>query len=254
MRFDINGLEFSYRSMKVLDDVALEIRDGDVVSILGPNGVGKTTLLKCLNNILSPQAGLVEIDGRDIGGMKRKEIAKEIGYVPQRGEPSRMTVFESVLLGRRPHIDIDATENDLKLTSRVINLVGLRDLSMKYVDEISGGEYQLVQIARSFVQQPKVILLDEPTSNLDPSNQHMIMHTIQRIVKNNDMAAIMVVHDLNLAIRHSDLFVLMKGGKVFAAGGLEVMTPDNIRAVYDIDAYVETIHNIPIVVPKQVVD
>lgn len=251
MRFSAHGVEFSYNSRKTLDGIKMEISDGDVVSILGPNGVGKTTLLKCLNNILRPEAGFVEIDGGKISSMKRTEVARNIGYVSQRGEPSRMTVFESILLGRKPHIEIDATEWDLNLTGRVIDLMGLQDMSMRYVDEISGGEYQLIQIARVFVQQPKIILLDEPTSNLDLFNQHRIMHIIQKIVKSNNMAAVMVVHDLNLAVRHSNKFILMKGGKVFAAGGREVITPENIMAVYDIDSYVEEIHGIPIVVPKQ---
>lgn len=99
------------------------------------------------------------------------------------------------------------------------------------------------------MQQPKVILLDEPTSSLDLSNQHMIMHLIRNIVKKNHIAAIMIIHDLNLAIRHSDKFVLMKDGMVYAAGGHEVITPENILAVYNIEAYVETLRGIPVVIP-----
>jgi iron complex transport system ATP-binding protein len=131
----------------------------------------------------------------------------------------------------------------------VLHLLGLDGLSLKYVDEISGGEYQLVQIARVLVQQPKVILLDEPTSSLDLSNQHLIMHLIRNIVKKNHMAAIIIIHDLNLAIRHSDKFILMKDGMVYAAGGHEVITPENIKAVYNIDAYVESVRGIPMVIP-----
>jgi len=128
-------------------------------------------------------------------------------------------------------------------------LLGLDDLALKYVDEISGGEYQLVQIARVLVQQPKVILLDEPTSSLDLSNQHMIMHLIRNIVKKNHMAAIMIIHDLNLAIRHSDKFILMKEGKVYAAGTHEIITPESIKAVYNIEAFVERVRGIPVVIP-----
>lgn len=250
MKFNVNGMDFSYRSKKTLSNITLDVGDGDIVSILGPNGVGKTTLLRCLNNILHPESGLVTIDGEEVGHMSRNAIAKEIGYVAQRGELSRITVFESVLLGRKPHVTLDASEKDFRLTGKVIELVGLNDISTKYVDEISGGEYQLVQIARAIVQQPKVILLDEPTNNLDPSNQHLIMHIIQKIVKNNDMAAIMVVHDLNLAVRHSDKFILMRDGEIYAAGGREVITPDNIMSVYNVDSYVEEVHGIPIIVPK----
>lgn len=252
MKFNVEGIGFSYGSTEILDGIRMDIDEGDIVSILGPNGAGKTTLLKCLNNILHPDSGIIEMDGRSIIGMKRLDIAKEMGYVPQRGETSRVTVFESVLLGRKPHIDMNPTNKDLKIAGKVIELVGLSDLSSKYIDEISGGEYQLVQIARAITQQPKLILLDEPTNNLDPSNQHMIMHVVQRVVKNNGMAAVMVVHDLNLAIRHSDKFIMMKEGSVYAAGGIEIITPENINAVYNIDSYVETIHGIPIIIPKEI--
>jgi iron complex transport system ATP-binding protein len=181
--------------------------------------------------------------------MSKKDIAKNIGYVAQRSETSRTTVFDSVLLGRKPHFDWNATEKDVRLAGRVLHLLGLDGLALKYVDEISGGEYQLVQIARVLVQQPKVILLDEPTSSLDLSNQHIIMHLIRNIVKKNHMAAIMIIHDLNLAIRHSDKFILMKAGKVHSIGGHEVITPENIKEVYNIDAYVESVRGIPVVIP-----
>jgi iron complex transport system ATP-binding protein len=158
-------------------------------------------------------------------------------------------VFDAVLLGRKPHFEWDITEKDIRLAGRVLHLLGLDELALKYVDEISGGEYQLVQIARVLVQQPKVILLDEPTSSLDLANQHMIMHLIRNIIKKNHMAAIMVIHDLNLAIRHSDKFVLMKDRMVYAVGGHEIITPESIKAVYNIDAYVESVRGIPVVIP-----
>jgi iron complex transport system ATP-binding protein len=249
MFFEVNDIEFSYRSKRVLDGVSLTVKADDVVSILGPNGVGKTTLIKCISKVLTPNAGSVFIEESNLHKMSKKDIAKNIGYVSQRSETSRTTVFDSVLLGRKPHFEWDITEKDIRLTARVLHLLGLDELSLKYVDEISGGEYQLVQIARVLVQQPKVILLDEPTSSLDLSNQHLIMHLIRNIVKKNHMAAIMIIHDLNLAIRHSDKFVLMKDGMVYAVGGHEIITPENIKAVYDIDAYVESVRGIPMVIP-----
>jgi iron complex transport system ATP-binding protein len=249
MFFEVNGINFSYRSRKVLDGVSFKVKADDVVSILGPNGVGKTTLIKCIGKVLTPNAGSVFIEGVDLHRMSKKNIAKNVGYVAQKTETSRTTVFDSVLLGRKPHFEWDATERDIRLAGRVLHLLSLDELALKYVDEISGGEYQLVQIARVLVQQPKVILLDEPTSSLDLSNQHMIMHLIRNIVKKNHMAAVMVIHDLNLAIRHSDKFVLMKGGVVYSAGDHEVITPENIKQVYNIDAYVESVRGIPVVIP-----
>jgi iron complex transport system ATP-binding protein len=249
MLFEVADLRFSYKSRHVLDGVSFKVQADDVVSILGPNGVGKTTLIKCIDKVLKPDAGSVHIEGADLHMMSKKDIARNVGYVAQKSEVSQTTVFDSVLLGRKPHFDWDVTDKDIRLAGRVLHLLGLDDLALKYIDEISGGEYQLVQIARVLVQQPKVILLDEPTSSLDLSNQHMIMHLIRNIVKKNHMAAVMIIHDLNLAIRHSDKFVMMKAGQVYATGDHEIITPENIKAVYNIDAYVERVRGIPVVIP-----
>jgi len=250
MLLEVNGIEFSYGSTPTLEDVSFGVERGEVLTLLGPNGVGKTTLLKCLNKVLEPKGGSVMIDNTDTSGISRRETAKLMGYVPQRGDVSRMTVFDAVLLGRRPYIEWDATEKDLRLVGRIIDLMGLKEMSLRYIDEISGGEYQLVQIARALAQQPDVILMDEPTSSLDISNQHMIMKTIRKIVQRNHMAAVMTIHDLNLAVRYSDKFVLMHGGQIFATGGHEVITPENIRSTYHIDAIVDKVNGIPIIIPK----
>jgi len=247
--FEVNGINFSYKSKHVLEDVSFSLEADEVVSILGPNGVGKTTLIKCIDKVLKPDSGSVFVEEANLHDMSKKDIAKNVGYVAQRTETSRTTVFDSVLLGRKPHFEWNVSQKDIRLTGRVLHLLGLDGLALKYVDEISGGEYQLVQIARVLVQQPKVILLDEPTSSLDLSNQHMIMHLIRNIVKKNHMVAIMVIHDLNLAFRHSDKFILMKQGMVYAVGGHEIITPENIKEVYNIDSYVENVRGIPVVIP-----
>lgn len=250
MLLEVNGIEFSYSSVPILENISFSIEKDHVLTLLGPNGVGKTTLLKCLNKVLEPKCGTVMINGTDVHKISMKEAAKHMGYVPQRGDVSRMTVFDAVLLGRRPYIEWDASEKDLKLVSRIIDLMGLKEMSLRYVDEISGGEYQLVQIARALAQQPDVILMDEPTSSLDISNQHMIMKAIRKIVQRNHMAAVMTIHDLNLAVRYSDKFVMMHSGKIFAAGGHEIITPANIRSAYHIDTFVEEINGIPVIIPK----
>lgn len=249
MFFEVNGISFSYGARQILENISFTVERDSIVSILGPNGVGKTTLIRCINKVLTPDTGTVLIEQVDLHEMSKRDIAKNIGYVAQKSEPSRTTVFDSVLLGRKPHFEWDISKKDVRLAGRALHLLGLDELALKYVDEISGGEYQLVQIARVLVQQPKVILLDEQTSNLDLSNQHRIMHLITKIVRKNHIAAIMVSHDLNLAIRYSDKFILMKDGKVYAVGAHEVITPENIKAVYDIDAYVENVRGIPVVLP-----
>jgi iron complex transport system ATP-binding protein len=251
MIFDIREVEFGYQRASTIKDISFSVDKGDVLTILGPNGVGKTTLLKCLNRVLTPRDGTIMLDEKPIEFYSRREIAKKIGYVPQRGALSGMTVFDSILLGRKPHIKWDASDRDLKITGKVIDLMGLEKLSLRKINEISGGEYQMVQIARALAQEPKVILLDEPTSSLDLKNQHVIMSIIQKIVTIKDMAAIMAVHDLNQAIRYSNKFLIMKNGELLATGGKEIITPDIIKEVYEIEVMVEEVNGVPMVLPLE---
>ncbi len=251
MMLKIADLKFSYDSECTLQGVDFEAVEGDIVSILGPNGVGKTTLLKCINNIHNPSSGTIFVENEDVTTIGRNNIAKKVGYVPQSAQVSGSTVFESVLIGRKPHISFDITDKDIKITSNVIELLDLTPISEKKVDQISGGEYQLVQIARAIVQQPKILLLDEPTSNLDIKNQYEIMHRLAHIVRNNNMCAVMTNHDLNLALRFSNRFILMKNGKVYASGGSEIITPENILAVYGIDVSVGEVNGYKVVVPNE---
>ena len=170
------------------------------------------------------------------------EIAREISYVPQRSEIPSITVFEAVLLGRKPYIKWDATKNDIEITKNVLKMLDLERFSLRYITEISGGEFQKVVIARALVQQPKVMLLDEPTNNLDLKNQFEVMDIIKKISRIHNIASVVVMHDINLALRFSDGFVLMKEGKIFASGGIEVITPENVESVYGIPVMIEKIN------------
>ena len=252
MKLRISDISFSYDSEDTISGITFEAGEGEMVSILGPNGVGKSTLLKCIDDIQRPASGTVEIDGMSTRGMTRSEISKTIGYVPQDQYRSGSTVFDSVLIGRKPHIGSDVTDRDVRLVSRIIDAMGLSHISQRKVDEISGGEYQMVQIARALAQGPKVLLLDEPTSNLDLRNEYEILHMIAHIVRENSMTAVMTNHDLNLALRFSDRFILMKDGRIFAAGGPEIITPENIRSVYGIEVSVGEVDGHKVVVPKEV--
>lgn len=249
MILNINGLSFRYGSDPVIQEVTFPVWEGEILSLLGPNGAGKTTLLKCINRILKPQAGSVLIDGQDARHSSRVEIARQIGFVPQRGEVSRMKVYDLILLGRKPHFDWGPGKNDHALTEEAIRALGLEHLSLRYADEISGGEFQMVQIARALVQEPRAILLDEPTSNLDISNQYRLMAKIRSLIRTFPRAAVMTLHDINLAIRYSDRFLLMKKGRIHAAGGREIITPANIREVYEMDVLVEEVAGTPVVLP-----
>jgi len=249
MILSVDGVEFSYKSKKILENVKFKVNRGDVVSILGVNGAGKSTLIKCINKILKPKQGTILIDNYDIDRLDNLEIAKKIGYVPQRADGNYMTVFDAVLLGRKPHIKWDVSERDIKLTHNVLKLMDLEDYALRYTNELSGGELQKVVIARALVQEPHVLLLDEPTNNLDLKNQLESLRIVRDISKSQNIASIIVMHDLNLALRFSDKFIILKDGKIFAEGGMEVINPENIEAVYGVNAYVDEYKGIPIVVP-----
>ncbi len=249
MILNVDGVEFGYPSRPVLRDVSFTVTPEEFVAVLGPNGVGKTTLLRCVNALLRPGAGSVLLEDRDILAMSRLEIAREMAYVSQRSQPARMTAFDSVLLGRRPHIGFDVGPRDIAITEAILGRLGLDDLALRYVDEMSGGELQKVAIARALVQEPRFLLLDEPTSSLDLKNQLEILGLVRDVVQDHRVAALTTMHDLNLALRFADRFILMKGGAIHAAGGPEVVTAETIGAVYDVPVSVERFSGYRVVVP-----
>ena len=249
MTMRIEHLEFSYGSRKVLRDVDLEISDGDFVSILGPNGVGKTTLLRCICRSHSPKEGRISIDGRDLNDFPSRELAKEISYVPQRSVPSLTTVYDSILIGRKPHVEWSLTKRDIDMVWNVMKLFRMQDYALKYTDEISGGELQKVQIARAVVQDAKVMVLDEPTNNLDIANQHNIMHLLTQLVEKRGITVVMTMHDINIALRYSSKFIFVKDGEVLAYGGMEVVTPEVIKQTFGIDVVMANVDGVRTVVP-----
>lgn len=249
MILNIDGIEFSYKSRDVLNEISFTVSPNEVLTILGPNGVGKTTLLKCINRIHHPRSGSIMIESEDILKMDLQDVAKRVGYVPQYCEKGRLTAYDAILLGRRPHITWKTSEKDLKIVDSVIKRLQMEDLSMRYIDEMSGGELQKVSIARAIVQEPRLLLLDEPTSNLDLKNQQEILKTIRDVVRLHKVSAVMTMHDINTALRFSDKFLMLKDGKIFAVGGHEVITPQNIDIVYGVEVAVELINHCPVVIP-----
>jgi iron complex transport system ATP-binding protein len=250
MSLQAKGVSFSYGKHTVLDKISFNFEQGDFVAILGPNGAGKTTMLRLLNKILKPAEGSIKIEDKNIASLNRKEIAQIIGYVPQRGVSSPITVYEMILLGRIPYLNWSPSYEDHRICSEIIDILGLGNLILKKVDEISGGEFQLVQIGRSLAQKPKVLLLDEPTSNLDLQNQLKIMKSLKQITKESKVLTLVAIHDLNLALRHANKFLLLKDGSIFASGDSEIITSASIKEVYNIDADVVTINNYQVVVPN----
>ena len=249
MKLSVKDLSFSYGGRKVLDRISFDVEDNSIVSILGPNGVGKTTLLRCLCNLHRPQEGSILVDGTDVLTLSGRELAKHIGYVPQSTKPVRTTVFDTALIGRRPYMEWGVTKRDMEITESVLDALGLTGLSMRYADEISGGEYQKVQIARAMVQEPEILILDEPTNNLDIANQHVTMHAILNAVSSRGMCTIMTMHDINLAVHYSDRFLFIKDGRVWAYGGPEIITEELVHDVYGIDSDVIIHKGMPFVIP-----
>lgn len=244
----VQGVEFTYPSRAVLKEIRFTVEKGDCLAILGPNGVGKSTLLKCVNKILKPQKGTIFIEKDELRKLSRPEVARRIGYVAQRSEGGRVTVFDAVVLGRKPHLKWDVSREDMEIVHRTLQLMRLDNFALRFLDELSGGELQKVVIARALAQEPQALLLDEPTSNLDLKNQLEVLRIIKGVVAEQNIAAIVTMHDLNLA-RFASKFLLLKGGTVFAAGGFEVMTPENIEAVYAVPVAVERLRDVPVVVP-----
>jgi len=246
---NIDHVSFSYGSNPILNDISFATEENQITSILGPNGVGKTTLLKCICGILKPSSGNVFVGGHDVNTMNNRDIAKNIAYVPQKAQTPHTTVFDSVLIGRRPHIDWVIAESDLRITWDAMKILGLEDFSLRYVDEISGGEFQKVQIARAVVQEPRVLILDEPTNNLDIANQHTTMRTVINAVRSKGVCTIMTMHDINLAVQYSDKMLFIKDGKVRAYGDKEIVDEQLIRDVYGIETDVIGHKGTPFVIP-----
>jgi len=245
---DIRNISFSYGKNEVLKDISFDAQPGECVGILGNNGAGKSTLITCLNKILTPKTGEVYIGSHNILKMGRLETARRISYVAQKNEISQMTVFDSVLLGRRPYIKWAVTQEDLSLCDAMIEQLGMSQLKLRYMDELSGGELQKVMLARALVQQPKLLLLDEPTSNLDPRNQHEMLALVQELARERNICVFIVIHDLSLALRYCSKFLLIRDGLVFRYGDESIITEEAISAVYGISSIVTEINGRKIVV------
>lgn len=245
---EIKGIRFSYPDADILKGVGFTAERGEVVGLLGNNGAGKSTLVTCLNRIRKPKAGQLFIDGQNAFHMSRNELARTVGYVAQKNELTHSTVFDCVLLGRKPYIKWSVAQEDLDICQRIMERVGLIDYQMRYLDELSGGELQKVMLARALVAQPKLLLLDEPTSNLDPRNQYEMMALVQELAKEQGFTVITVIHDLNLALRFCDKFYFLKAGEGYSYGGIDTVTGETLAAVYGIRAQVLDVQNRKIVI------
>ncbi len=247
MRLVIDGIEFGYSSVPVLKDITLDANGPQLLSIIGPNGVGKSTLIHCINRILSPNKGTVLIDGEQVDGIALKELAKKVGYVPYSANDTfPLSVVDTVLMGRHPHSTYRSLDKDLDIVYDTLRLLDIEDLAMRNFDELSAGQHQKVMLARGLVQQPEILLLDEPTSNLDIKHQMEVTRILRDLSQEKDILVIMISHDLNIAAKYSDTMIMLHGGSIFAIGKpSEVITKENIKAVYGVDSEIIESHGRP---------
>lgn len=230
----IEHLAYAYHGHHpALDDISFHLEQGERLALLGNNGAGKSTLLKCLNRILEPPAGTVFLDGCDVKRMRRNEIAKMCAYVDQQPQMPRLSVFDTVLMGRKPYIRFEPTAFDRERTEEVLELLRLSAFAPRYADELSGGERQKVALARALVQQPQILLLDEPTAGLDLRNSREVLELIRTVSCEQNLTVVTVLHDLDRALRCCNRFLLMKKKKIALFGDESVLTDDAVSHVYE---------------------
>ncbi|NLB70070.1 MAG: ABC transporter ATP-binding protein, partial [Lentisphaerae bacterium] len=236
---EIDDLHYYYKDKIVLDGVTLDIRKGEILGILGPNGCGKTTLLGNLNKNLSPKLGKVLLNGKDLEDISKKNIAKVISVVPQTNEVKfAFTVRDIVSMARMPFLDqfSGESDDDIKIVDDALEKTGLTDFADRLINTMSGGERQRVVIARAIAQTPDIILLDEPTLHLDINAQFDVLDLVYSYSKEQGKTVVVVSHDLQMMARYCDRIVLIHNHKIFAEGIPEhVLTPENMATVFKVD-------------------
>lgn len=244
---EFSAVSFGYGDEQVFDDISFVSDRPELLCILGPNGVGKTTLVKCMNKLLKPDSGQVLIDGKDVQDYSLLELAQIMAYVPNStSSVFSMTVSEAILMGRHPHAGWTTSDRDLEIVDEAIDTMSLQEFADRDIRELSSGQLQRVMIARGLVQEPGVLILDEPTSNLDVKYQMNVMRFLRDYSHEKKITVVMVCHDLNITAAYADRVILMSGGGVHADGMAEdVLTQENIRDVYDVDARIVDVDGRP---------
>ena len=233
----VENVNFRYNkfSRPVLSGASLELGAGEVGILLGKNGSGKTTLFKNILGIHKPGGGSIRFEGQDLNKMSRKERARRIAYVPQDIHFGALTVFDSILLGRVSYFGVRSGEEDYKAVEKILSDMHLEDFAFRNVEELSGGERQKIAIARAMAQEPKLMVFDEPTGNLDIANEQLIIEEARKLAKEKNIGILSSLHDLNQALQFGDKFFFLKDGRVKYAGGREIITAEVVKDIFDVD-------------------
>jgi iron complex transport system ATP-binding protein len=232
----LEHVQVAYGDRPILQDLSLEVMAGAFFIVIGPNSSGKTTLVKTLAGLVKPRHGSVAILGRPLPSYSRKSLARQVAVVPQHFPMAApFTVTEVVLMGRSPHLTLAGleTHRDLEIAAKAMEATNVAHLAQRRLNQLSGGELQRVSIARAICQQPRIIILDEPTASLDLAHQVQIMDLMERLKEERGFTIIMISHDLNLAAMYADQLLLLHQGRIIAQGAPEqVLTYDRLEETY----------------------
>ena len=235
---EVRNISVRFGDRKVVRDVSLTVKSGEIVALLGPNGAGKTTLLRAMNGTVPIESGEIALDDIRLARFSRREIARAIAVVAQENETKfPVTVMEFVLAGRFTHGAVFGWETraDIEAAERAIEMCDLHGFSRRMMNELSGGERQRVVLARALAAETRVLLLDEPTANLDLAHQALMFELVRGRCRDAGASAIVITHDMNLACEFADSVLLLKAGEVLAHGApVDVLTEENLRKVYDV--------------------
>lgn len=253
MILDIKKLEFGYGKEQVLKNISFSAAVGEVIMLIGPNGSGKSTLLKCITSYLKADSGEIKIYDKKIDSYSKKKLAEIIAYVPQHKEYNfPMTVFETILMGRKPHSSWTASEQDKETAAEIIAELNLEKIAFKNINELSGGQKQKVFLARAAAQESEIILLDEPTNNLDLKHQLEIFELIKKEAVLGK-TVIVTMHDLAMVSRFAERIIMLKEGEIVSDGDKKSLSAEKINSVYGVEVSLKEHNGNQLIIPEKIV-